>query len=73
MNREEAAAPREVRRVTLGRKDLGERWGVSLGTVDTLLRDHERSLRPFRVGRQVRVRLSDVERYEDRQRAFSRR
>lgn len=54
----------------MSRQDLAERWGVSLKTVDRTLRAQPRQLPSIRLGRSVRIKMTDVERFEDRSRAF---
>jgi excisionase family DNA binding protein len=50
----------------LTKQDLARRWKVSTDTIDKLARDRVHGVRSFRVGRQVRFRLCDVEAYEQK-------
>ena len=51
---------------SLSRRQLQDRWSLSESTVDPVLRRHAHAdlLPAFRVGRTVRVRLTDVEAFE---------
>ena len=50
----------------LTKQELARRWKVSTDTIDELTRDRVHGVRSFRVGRQVRFRICDVEEFEKR-------
>lgn len=50
----------------LTKEDLARRWQVSIKTIDRLSHDRVQGVRCFRIGRNVRFRLRDVEEYEQR-------
>ncbi len=50
----------------LTKEDLSRRWQVSIKTIDRLSHDRINGVRCFRIGRQVRFRLRDVEEFEQR-------
>lgn len=58
----------------LTKEDLSRRWKISIPTIERLTRDRVHGIRFFRIGRNVRYRLRDVEEFEShhlsRQRPF---
>ena len=58
----------------LTKDELAQRWKISTKTVERLAGDRVHGVRSFRIRRQVRFRLRDIEEFESRhltrQRAF---
>jgi excisionase family DNA binding protein len=48
----------------LTKEELARRWKVSFSTIERLAYDRVSGVRHFRIGRQVRFRLRDVEDFE---------
>ena len=58
----------------LTKDELAKRWKISIKTVERLARDRVRGVRSFKIRRQVRFRLQNIEEFEKksltRMRAF---